>query len=106
MEPTTGAIVGFEQINQTLYATPDIQGIGRIQTILNKPEYAKNAAVQAAATAIGKLVRNPPRSRIFNITYGQVPASVNDLAEFARCRADKITVAKVASCRPRSSASA
>jgi hypothetical protein len=95
VEPTTGAIVGLEQINQTLYATPDIQGIGRIQTILSKPQYAKNAAVQAAATVIGKLVRNPPRSRIFNITYAQLPASVNDLAAFAKSRADKITLAKV-----------
>ena len=43
VEPKTGAIVGLEQINQTLYATPDIQGIGRIQTILDKPQYAKNA---------------------------------------------------------------
>ena len=67
---------GSEQINQTLYATPDIQGIGRIQTILSKPQYAKNAAVQSAAAVIGKLVRNPPRSRIFNITYAQLPASV------------------------------
>ena len=44
---------------------------------------------------IGKLVRNPPRSRIFNITYAQLPASVNDLAAFAKSRADKITLAKV-----------
>ena len=95
VEPATGAIVGLEQINQTLYATPDIQGIGRIQTILSKPQYAKNAAVQAAASVIGKLVRNPPRSRIFNITYAQLPASVKDLAAFAKGRADKITLAKV-----------
>ncbi len=95
VEPKTGAIVGLEQINQTLYATPDIQGIGRIQTILNKPQYAKNAVVQSAATVIGKLVDNPPRSRIFNITYAQLPASVADLATFAKGRADKITLAKV-----------
>jgi hypothetical protein len=95
VEPKTGAIVGLEQINQTLYATPDIQGIGRIQTILSKPQYAKNAAVQAAASVIGKLVRNPPHSRIFNITYAQLPASVKDLAAFAKSRADKITLAKV-----------
>ena len=95
VEPTTGAIVGLERINQTLYATPDIQGIGRIQTILNKPQYAKNASVQAAATIIGKLVKNPPRSKVFNLDYSQLPASVNDLASFAKSRADKITLAKV-----------
>jgi hypothetical protein len=95
VEPVTGAIVGLEQINQTLYATPDIQGIGRIQTILSKPQYAKNASVQAAATIIGKLVKNPPRSRVFNITYSQQPTSVSDLAAFAKSRADKIHLAKV-----------
>lgn len=95
VEPKTGAIVGLEQINQTLFATPDIQGIGRIQTILNKPQYAKNAVIQSAATVIGKLVKNPPRSKIFNITYSQLPTSVADLATFAKGRADKITLAKV-----------
>jgi hypothetical protein len=95
VEPKTGAIVGLEQIDQTLYATPDIQGIGRIQTILNKPQYAKNAVIQSAAAVIGKLVKNPPRSKIFNITYAQLPASVDDLATFAKGRADKITLAKV-----------
>jgi Porin PorA len=95
VEPATGAIVGLEKINQTLYASPDIQGIGRIQTILNKPQYAKNAAVQAAATIIGKLVKNPPRSNVFKLDYSQLPASVNDLASFAKGRADKIHLAKV-----------
>lgn len=95
VEPKTGAIVGLEQINQTLYATPDIQGIGRIQAILNKPQYAKNPVISSAAGVIGKLVQHPPRSRIFNITYSQLPASVDDLAAFAKGRADKITLARV-----------
>ena len=95
VEPRTGAIVGLDRINQTLYATPDIQGIGRIQTILNKPQYAKNAVVQSAAAIIGKLVQKPPVTRVFNITYSQLPASVDDLAKFAKSRADKITIAKV-----------
>ena len=95
VEPKTGAIVGLEKIDQTLYASPDIQGIGRIQTILNKPQYAHLAVVQSAAAVIGKLVRNPPRSRIFNINYSQLPASVNDLAAFAQSRASKITLARV-----------
>lgn len=94
VEPKTGAIVGLEKINQTLYAAPNIQGIGRIQTILGKPQYANNAVVKAAAGVIGKLVQNPPKSRIFNITYSQLPASVDDLAKFAKSRADKITIAK------------
>jgi hypothetical protein len=95
VEPKTGAIVGLERINQTLSASPDIQGIGRIQTILSKPQYAKNPIIQSAAGIIGKLVQKPPTSKIFNITYGQTPASINDLAKFAKSRADKITLAKV-----------
>ncbi len=95
VEPKTGAIVGLDRINQTLKASPDIQGISRIQTILNKPEYASNAAVKLAADTIGKLVKNPPESKIFNIDYSQTPASEADLAKFAKGRADKITLAKV-----------
>ncbi len=95
VEPKTGAIVGLDRIDQTLKASPDIQGIGRLQTILNKPQYANNAVVQSAAQIIGKLVKNPPTSNIFNINYSQVPASVDDLAKFAGGRADKITLAKV-----------
>ncbi len=95
VEPKTGAIVGLDRINQTLYASPDIQGISRIQTILNKPAYAKNAVVQSAAQLIGKLVKSPPTSKVFNIDYSQVPASEADIAKFAKGRADKITLAKV-----------
>jgi hypothetical protein len=100
VEPNTGAIVGLDRINQTLKATPDIQGIGRIQTILSKPEYAKNAVVQSAAGVIGKLVKTPPVIKIFNIDYSQVKdspytGSEADLATFAKGRADQITLAKV-----------
>jgi hypothetical protein len=100
VEPKTGAIVGLDRINQTLQATPDIQGIGRIQTILSKPDYAKNAVVQSAATIIGKLVKKPPVIKIFNIDYSQIKSSPfagseADLATFAKGRADQITLAKV-----------
>jgi hypothetical protein len=100
VEPKTGAIVGLDRINQTLKATPDIQGIGRIQTILNKPQYAKNAVVQSAAGIIGKLVKTPPVIKIFNIDYSQpkdtpYAGSEADLATFVKGRADKITLAEV-----------
>jgi hypothetical protein len=95
VEPNTGAIVGLDRINQTLKATPDIQGIGRIVTILAKPAYAKNAIVQQAAGIIGKLVKTPPVIKIFNIDYSQLKDSEADLAKFAKSRADKITLAKV-----------
>jgi hypothetical protein len=100
VEPKTGAIVGLDRINQTLKATPDIQGIGRIQTILSKPQYVKNAVVQSAATIIGKLVKTPPVIKIFNIDYSQAKdapyvGSEADLATFVKGRADKITLAEV-----------
>jgi hypothetical protein len=95
VEPKTGAIVGLDRILQTLKASPDIQGIGRIQTILSKPQYANNAVVKSAAGIIEKLVKNPPTSKIFTLDYAQTPASVDDLAKFAQSRADKIMLAKV-----------
>ncbi len=95
VEPKTGAIVGLDRILQTLKASPDIQGIGRIQTILSKPQYADNAIVKTAAATIEKLVKNPPTSKIFTLDYAQTPASVDDLAKFAQSRADKIMLAKV-----------
>jgi hypothetical protein len=99
VEPKTGAIVGLDRINQTLKATPDIQGIGRIQTILSKPDYAKNAIVQSAAKIIAKLVKTPPVIKIFNIDYSQAKTtpyagSEADLATFVKGRGDKITLAK------------
>jgi hypothetical protein len=95
VEPNTGAIVGLDRILQTLKASPDIQGIGRIQTILNKPQYASNAIVKTAATTIDKLVKNPPTSKVYTIDYAQTPESVEDLAKFAQSRADKIMLAEV-----------
>ncbi len=95
VEPNTGAIVGLDRINQTLYASPDIQGISRIQTILNKQQYANNPVIKSAADLIGKLVRTPPKSKIFNIDYSQVPASEVDLVKFADSRASKIALAEV-----------
>jgi hypothetical protein len=95
VEPNTGAIVGLDRILQTLSASPDIQGIGRIQTILNKPQYASNTIVKTAATTIDKLVKNPPKSKVYTIDYAQTPQSVDDLAKFAQSRADKIMLAKV-----------
>ena len=95
VEPKTGAIVGLDRILQTLKASPDIQGIGRIQTILSKPQYASNAVVKSAAGIIDKLVKNPPTSKVFTIDYAQSTESVNDLATFAQSRADKIMFAKV-----------
>ena len=95
VEPKTGAIVGLDRILQTLKASPDIQGIGRIQTILSKPQYANNAIVKTAAATIEKLVKSPPTSKIFTLDYAQTPDSVEDLAKFAQSRADKIMLAKV-----------
>ena len=51
--------------------------------------------MQAAATVIGKLVQEPAPQQDLQHRLLPAPASVNDLAAFAKGRADKITLAKV-----------
>lgn len=94
VEPRTGGFVSLDRINQTIYAQPDIAGIGRVQAILAKPAYASKPAVSAAATTLDKLVTSPPTTRIFTIDYGQTPASVADLASYVKDLGDKIDLAE------------
>lgn len=92
VEPRTGAIVDLEKIDQTLHARPDIQGVGRVQAILAKPAYAKDAVVTSASATVQRLVAQPPETPIFRLQYGQTPASVDDLVAFADGRGDRITL--------------
>ena len=92
VEPRTGAIVGLERIDQTLSARPDIAGIGRLQAILVKPEYANDPVVAAASSTVSRLVAQPPQTPVFRVDYGQTAASVNELVAFADTRGDKITM--------------
>ncbi|WP_322778163.1 porin PorA family protein [Frankia sp. Cas4] len=94
VEPRTGAIVSLDRINQTIYAQPDLAGIGRIQTILAKPEYAGNTTVTGAEATLARLVRTPPTTRIFNIDYSQTSPSVADLASYATDLGDQINLIK------------
>ncbi len=93
VEPRTGAIVGLERIDQTLRARPDIAGIGRVQAILVKPEYANDPVVAGAASTVQKLVAQPPETPVFRLDYAQTAASVDELVDFADGRGDRITFA-------------
>lgn len=90
VEPRTGAFVSLDRIDQTLSSRPDIAGIGRVQAILAKPQYRSKPAVTSTAGTLARLVRNPPTTRVFTISYGQTPPSVTDIASYVTKKADRI----------------
>ena len=52
VEPTTGAIVSLDKIDQTLSALPDLTGLARLRAILSKPRYAASEIVQDTLSAL------------------------------------------------------
>jgi hypothetical protein len=93
VEPTTGAIVSLDRIDQTLSATPDFSGLAPVAQILSKPELAAIPAVQAATEKLTALVDAPP-ARVFNLNYAQTPSSVADFVSYAESKADQIGLVK------------
>ncbi len=94
VEPTTGAIVSLDNINQTLGVQPSFAALAQIGAILSKPQYLANPVVKIAGSVVAKLAQSPPTAKVFNITYGQTPASVADIAAYANSKADSITMVK------------
>ncbi len=47
-EPRTGAAVGLDRVDETLFAAPDVSGLSRLGTLLSTPRYAKDGADQRA----------------------------------------------------------
>lgn len=93
IEKRTGAIVNLRQINQTIYVSPDVTGIGRVQLILAEPKYASNPTVVSASQVLNKLVSNPPRLKAYGYAYSQTPASVADISSYAKSKGDQIDLA-------------
>jgi hypothetical protein len=93
VEPTTGAIVSLDRIDQTISAVPDLSRLAGLGTMLAKPEYADSAAVQASRAALGKLA-GPEPTRVLNLRYGQTDASVADIAAYVSDKADGIRIVK------------
>ncbi len=94
VEPTTGAIVSLDRIDQTLGVQPQFAALTQIAAILSKAQYRTSPAIQVVGATLGKLAKSPPTVRVFNINYGQTPASVADIASYAKSKADSIDMVK------------
>jgi hypothetical protein len=90
IEQRTGAIVNLRKIDQTIYVSPDVTGIGRVQLILAEQKYANKPTVVAASRVLDKLVTNPPRLKAYSYAYSQTPASVADISSYAKDKGDQI----------------
>ena len=79
VEPTTGAIVSLDHIEQTLSALPDLSGLAGLPALLSKPQYADEEVVQATLQTVKGLTGALPVA-VMKFEYGQTPASVADIA--------------------------
>jgi hypothetical protein len=93
VEPTTGAIVSLDRIEQTTSALPDLANLAGLGKMLAKPEYADSEVVQATLTAVKGLTGALPVA-VMKLEYGQTPASVADIAAYTRDKADGIQLVK------------
>jgi Porin PorA len=91
VEPTTGAIVSLDRIDESLGVQPQLGGFAVIGSVLAKSAYRNNPVVTAAGSALARLSHSPATARVFSYTYGQTPASVADIASYAKSGANKIT---------------
>jgi hypothetical protein len=90
IEQRTGAIVNLRKIDQTIYVSPDVTGIGRAQLILAEQKYADKPVVVAGSQVLNKLVTSPPRLKAYSYAYSQTPASVADISSYAKNKGDQI----------------
>lgn len=94
VEPTTGAIVSLDRINQTLGVQPQFAALTQIGTVLAKSQYRTSPVIRAAGVTLAKLAKSPPTATVFAFSYGQTPASVADFASYTKSKANSIDLAK------------
>ena len=90
VEPTTGAIVSLDSIDQTLTATPDPQGFAKLAEILDTPPLADRPAVQQLRDTLAE----PEPVNVLSMQYGQTPGMVADFTAYAKDKAADITLVK------------
>jgi hypothetical protein len=89
VEPTTGAIVSLDRIDQTISATPDLSRLAGLGTMLSKPQYAGEPVVTGTLSALDGLTGAEP-VKVLGLQYGQTDDSVADIAAYAADKADGI----------------
>jgi hypothetical protein len=93
VEPTTGAIVSLDSIDQTLSAAPDLQGFAKLAEILDTPPLADLPAAQQLRETFAALAAPEP-VKVLAMKYGQTTESVADFAAYAKDKAAGITLVK------------
>ena len=93
VEPTTGAIVSLDSIEQTLTAAPDLEGFAKLAESLDTPPLADQPAVQQVRETLAVLAAPEP-VKVLAMKYGQTPQSVADFAAYAKDKAADITLVK------------
>lgn len=93
VEPTTGAIVSLDSIEQTLSAAPDLEGFAQLAQLLETPPLADRPAVQQLRETLAALAAPEP-VQVLAMKYGQTRESVADFAAYAKDKAGDITLVK------------
>ena len=93
VEPTTGAIVSLDRIDQTMSALPDLSRFTGLGTMLAKPEYADSRVIQGALAALKGL--SPEPVPVLRLQYGQTPESVADIAAYTEDKAMSIQLVEL-----------
>jgi Porin PorA len=93
VEPTTGAIVSLDSVDQMLTAAPDLARFARLAELLSKPPLADQPAVQKLSETLTALAETPPL-KVLTMTYGQTDASVADFASYAKDKAADVELVK------------
>jgi hypothetical protein len=94
VEPTTGAIVSLDNIDQTLSAQPEFAALKQIAAVLSQPQYRTSPVIQTVGATLAKLAIGAPTVKVFNINYDQTPASVANIASYAKSKADSINAVR------------
>jgi hypothetical protein len=91
VEPTTGAIVSLDSIDQTVSARPDLTGFAKLAELLATPPLADQPAVKQLGGKLATLTAAPPVT-VLGMKYGQTAGSVADFAAYAKDKAAGITL--------------
>lgn len=89
VEPTTGAIVSLDGVEQTIGAVPDLSRLAPLTEILAAPALSGVPAAQRAGQVLGTLVEAEP-TPVMSLQYGQTRESVADFIAYADDKADEI----------------
>ena len=90
VEPTTGAIVSLDRIDQTLSVQPEFAALRQIGAVLGKQQYRSAPVIGTVTSILARLAQTPPTARVFTFSYGQTPASVANFASYANSKANSI----------------